>query len=211
HCRPPDVATLYLQGRGARTGLEAMLRIGARPRVVFIEVPSLFHILDEPLLEASFVPLWRIRTLIPPLRHNRNWLVLLYHRLFYERGGDTYDYPLPTQNVAEWNEAHAARFAGYLQESPEEQAARLAPLVAADVVPQIPARQQRGARIILFDSADPRIRARSPEKELRASLKAALPDVEFVDAPDDEMRIYRSDGRHFEAASGVQYFEWLMN
>jgi hypothetical protein len=208
HCRPRDVAGLYLQGRGARTGLEALLRIGARPRTVFIEVPSLFHILDEPLLEAVFAPLWRLRVLIPPLRHNRNWGVLLYHRLFYEAGGDTYVYSLPTVPVADWNEAHTAKFAGYMLESRQDEYVRG---ILVDVVPRVRELQRRGARVILFDSADPRIRARSPEKELRASLKAELPDVEFIDAPDDEMRIYRTDGRHFLDASGVQYFEWLMN
>jgi hypothetical protein len=71
--------------------------------------------------------------------------------------------------------------------------------------------QQQGARVILFDSADWRIRARSPEKELRASLRAALPDVEYIDAPDPQVPIYRYDGRHFTDSSGVQFFEFLMN
>lgn len=208
HCRPRDVAGLYLQGRGARTGLEALLRIGARPRTVFIETPSLFHILDEPLLDAVFAPLWRWRVLIPPLRHTRNWAVLLYHHVFYEGGGDEYEYALPTVPVADWNMAHAKKFAAYLQESRQDEYVRL---VVADVVPRVKELQRRGARVIFFDSADPRIRAGSPEKELRASLEAALPDVEFIDSPDDQMRIYRTDGRHFLDASGVQYFEWLMN
>jgi hypothetical protein len=207
HCRPREVAGLYLQGRGARSGLEALLRIGARPRTVFVEVPSLFHILDEALLEAAFPPVWRLRVLIPPLRHTRNWAVLLYHRLFYERGGDSYEYGLPKVPVAAWNEAHAAKFAGYLQESRQDDYVRD---IVVDTVPRIRELQRRGARVILFDSADPRIRAQSPEKELRASLKAALPDVEYVESPDDEMPIYRTDGRHFLDASGVQYFDWLM-
>ena len=209
HCRPPNVATLYLQGRGAITGLEAIRRSGSRPQVVFIEVPSLFHILDLPLLDAVFRPYyWRFRTLIPPLRLNRNWLVMFYHKILYESAGDIYAYPVPAEPVDAWNEAHAVNFAGYLREAVQDEDVRLA---TAALVPRVRELQQQGTRVILFDSADWRIRARSPEKELRASLRAALPDVEYIDAPDPEVPIYRYDGRHFTESSGVQFFEFLMN
>ena len=85
-CRPENVATIYLQGRSAMSGLEALRRTGAHPKVVFIEVSRLLIGVDENLIGTVFTPYyWRIRSLIPPLRHDRNWFVLWYRSEVYDR------------------------------------------------------------------------------------------------------------------------------
>src|SRR4051794_37891848 len=68
-CRPDNVASIYLQGRSAVTGLAALRRINAHPKVVFIESTTLLTGVDQDLLDSVFTPLyWRVRALVPPLR-----------------------------------------------------------------------------------------------------------------------------------------------
>ncbi len=80
-CRPDNVAAIYLQGRSGATGLEAILRLGAKPEVVFMETATLATGVDRDVLDVVFRPIyWHVRSLVPPLRHNRNWFVLLYRQ-----------------------------------------------------------------------------------------------------------------------------------
>jgi hypothetical protein len=51
NCRPDNVATIYLQGRSAMSGLEALRRTAARPQTVFIEI-----LLAHPLDHLSLAP-----------------------------------------------------------------------------------------------------------------------------------------------------------
>ena len=48
-------------------------------------------------------------------------------------------------------------------------------------------------------------------KEFVDEIKLQIPDVELIDAPDDKFPIYRIDGRHYTAASGLQFFNYLMD
>jgi hypothetical protein len=207
HCRPDDVASIYLQARGAMTGLEAILRAAARPEVVFVEIPTLMVGVDPAIVGAVFSPLWQIKMLIPPLRHNRNWVVMWYRQKIYDRRAPRFAIQTPTQSVAQWNQEMAAGIEPFLHDHPNDGAiARAIP----ELTERVRALQQAGSRIILFDPTDPRLRQFSPEKDLLARLQDALPDVEIVLAPDDEMPLYRRDGLHFHDASGLRFFNYLM-
>lgn len=208
NCRPDDVAAVYLQGRSAMSGLEAIRRVGAAPKVLFVEVTQLLIPADEHLLAAVFTPLyWRIRTLIPPLRHNRNWIVLFHRWRVHERYIDPDIWELPEQTVAEWYKLRSVQFGVY--QHPQSNRG-LAKAIVTDVAGRVRALQQNGTRVIFYNSVDPSIRNNPPSSELAAEIKSQMPDVEYINAPDDEFPIYRWDGMHFVAASGVQVFEYLM-
>ena len=216
NCRPDNVATLYLQGRSAMTGLEAIRLIGAHPKVLFIEVSTLTIGTDFELTNTVFVPLyWQLRSLVPPLRHDRNWVVLMYRSKVYERSPPRFNLEEPTASIVEWKESMAPRTPP-LDDRPIDDAteadlkARIANNIIADLKVRIHALQQQGTRVIFQDPVDPALRIRPPLRELRAALRSAFPDVEFIDAPDDLFPIYRWDRMHFQDASGLHYFNYLM-
>jgi hypothetical protein len=208
HCQPDTVAAIDLQGRSALSGLEAIRRIGARPQVVLIEVSTLLIPADAELLNAVFTPIyWRIRAAMPPLRHNRNWIVMLYRRQLYGRVSPQRAVELPRQTPAEWDRLMLPRMASYLTHTRLDEQVRGA---VSALSSQVRFLQARGTRVVLYDPIDARIKRVSPAQELRAAIAQALPDVAFIDAPDDQFPIYRMDGMHFETASGLQVFNDLM-
>jgi hypothetical protein len=208
-CRPANVATIPLQGRSAITGLEAIRRVGARPDIVFIEVPTLAVAVDEALIETVFVPVyWRIRALIPPLRHTRNWIILFYQKKEWKRVAFHYVIQFPPESVAEWNREHADRFSAVISGNGHGSRINMTIATIEDSVHEL---QQQGTRVIFFDPIDPRAKDISPDKEVRETLRAAFPDIPIVDTPDNEVPIYRHDGLHMDQSSGLQFFNYLMN
>lgn len=208
HCRADNVATIDLAGGSSLTALEAIRRLGARPELLFVEARNLIAEPDEALLRAVFVPgYWRLRNLIAPLHFNRNWVVLLWRWRAYKRLPPSPDLAFPQQPLAEWNQERARYFAPYMKEVVDPAGVQL-------MVNQFTARvrelERNGTRVIFYNPVDPRIRAMSPMKELKAALREALPEVDFIDAPDDQFPIYRPDGMHFTEASGLQFFDYLM-
>jgi hypothetical protein len=208
NCRPDNVASIYLQAGSAITGLEVIRRVGARPSVVFVEVTTAIMGEDAKLLGTVFIPLyWRIRLAVPPLRHNRNWLVLLYRLKAYERLGPAYSFQWPSQGLAQWNEARAAHIAPILQVYGYDY--NIDPPLA-ELTARVRELRHAGTRVIFYDSADPRVRAISWLRNLREKLKAAFPGVEMIEAPEEEAPMYRWDGLHFVDASGLWFFNYLM-
>jgi hypothetical protein len=78
------------------------------------------------------------------------------------------------------------------------------------VVPLVRTLQQRGTRVIMYNPTDPRIAKISPMKDLKAAIRVALPDVEYIDPPDDKLPHYRTGGLHLVGGSGVLLFNHLM-
>jgi hypothetical protein len=207
NCRPDNVASLYLQGSSALTGVEIIHRIGARPEVVFFEATmAAFTPLDETLLNEVLVPpYWQVRATVPPLNHNRNWMVMLYRALQPQTPGSL---DLPQMTTEEWSKQIEPRLAAYrdsnpsrLLVKPEEQKA----LVAA----KVRALRAQGVRVILHWPIDPQLNQIFPLKSWLALLKSELSDFEWYDPPDD-LPLYRWDGLHFLNGSGLHYFNYLM-
>jgi hypothetical protein len=177
-CRPENVATIYLWGRSGQSGLEAIIRTGARPELVFVETLQLAGIADPELKDAVFKPIyWWIRTLIPPLRYNRNWFVLL-NRKFIKRDpveakGPTFPLELPPMSLDEWDKEvlHPESWP-YFREVNNDNNIRIG---MEHLVPLVRTIQQRGARVIMYNPADPRLTKISPGKDLTAAIRAALP------------------------------------
>jgi hypothetical protein len=208
-CRPDNVASIYVQGGGPVTGLEVIRRVGAAPQLVFVDMQGLILGVDYNLIDAVFTPLyWHVRALVPPLRLNRNWFVLLYRKEAFARTPDKHVIDYPTQTVAEWNAQRASFFAPYIQQGSAGAAVKTA---IDDLTERVRELRQRGTRVIIFNPMDPRIRRNSPSRDLTMEIRLRMPDVELINAPDEEFPIYRYDGLHFTAASGLQFFEYLMN
>jgi len=208
HCRADNAATIDLAGGSSVTALEAIRRLGARPEVLFVEARNLIAEPDEALLGAVFVPgYWPLRNLIAPLHFNRNWVVLLWRWRAYKRLPPSPDLSLPDQSVEDWNRDKAASFAPYMKEVIDPASVRI---VAGELTGRVRELQRNGTRVVFYNPVDPRIRAMSPMTDLKAALRAALPEVDFIDAPDDRFPIYRPDGMHFTEASGLQFFNYLM-
>jgi len=205
HCRPDNVASLYLQGGSALTGIEIMRRIGAHPEVVFAEATTMHGRSDQRLLGEVFTPLyWRVRMAAPPLRHYRNWMVMLYRALLPPLAPPL---DLPAVTIEDWDKGIEPRLDPYRMPSlklwynVEERKA----IAAAE----LRALRQRGTRVILYSPADRRVNEASPTRDWLEPLKAELHDFEWFDTPPD-LPLYRYDGLHFVAGSGLHYFDYLM-
>jgi hypothetical protein len=208
HCRPDNVASIYLQGRSALTGLEVIRRVNARPEVVFVEVTTAMIGVDEKLLEAVFSPFSRhIQELVPALRRNRNWVILFYRRKIHRWSRPRYLIERPAQSIEQWNESRAPHIAPLLGGHDDNgNIDRIIP----EIVARVRELERSGTRVIFHDPADPRLRALPRARNLRDKLKAALPGVLMIEAPDAEQPLYRWDGLHFSDASGLWLFNYLM-
>jgi len=59
---------------------------GAVPEVLFVDVSGILFGVDKNLIDETFPPVyWRLRQLIPALRANRNWIVLGYRKIIWDR------------------------------------------------------------------------------------------------------------------------------
>jgi len=194
------------------TGLDAIRRVGAAPKMIFIDIQAILQGIDHDLIDAVFTPLyWRVRVLVPPLRLNRNWVVLLYRKMIFKRSPDQTVVEFPRQTLAQWNEQiNNPRMEDTLQDGQRHVGPELQSSIT-DLVQRIREFQERGARIIIYNPFDPRLRRVLFVKEVANEIKLQIPDVELIDAPDDKFPIYRIDGRHYTAASGLQFFNYLMD
>jgi hypothetical protein len=118
---------------------------------------------------------------------------------------DKFEYP--PLSLQEWNKLMEPSFAPWLRPYSNPAAVKA---VIAEVAAQVRALQERGTRVIFYNPPDPRIRSMAPATEFFAEIEAQMPGIEYIDAPDDQFPIYRRDGMHFSAASGLQFFEYLM-
>jgi hypothetical protein len=133
---------------------------------------------------------------------------MLYRWALYNPAQNSPVKVLPDQNVTQWNEAHANGFNAYMREFRMDSQI---PEFVKFVVERVRELQQHGTRVVFYFPADIRIKQLSPHKEFQSALEKELPDVQMVDPPDNEFPIYRPDGMHLHAASGVQFFDYLMH
>jgi len=206
-CQPDNVASLSLQGGHPASGIETILRVGARPKVLLVEAPTAHGAPDPTLMSDVFPPgYWRIRTAVPPLGSNRNWMVMLYRSLLPPPLLLKW-LELPPMSVEEWNKVIESRLEPYRRPgvratfSIEDRVAALATLLR-------PLREQ-GTRVILHSPMDPVLNETSPTKDWLMALKSDLSDLEWFEPPAD-LPIYRHEGIHLLPGSGLHYFDYLM-
>jgi hypothetical protein len=212
NCRPEHVASIYLQGLSAMSGLEAIVRVGARPEVIFVETATLRFGFDQHLIDVVFQPIYsQVRNLIPPLRFNRNWFVLLNRKIIYDDPNPEF-HPhstlyLPPQSLEQWDKEVVLPRLSPLLHDTNDWSVRI---TVDQLVSYVRTLQQRGTRVIMYNPVDPQLTEYSPMKERKEAIRAGLPDVEYIDPPDDKLPIYRFDGEHLMGASGVLLFNYLM-
>jgi len=220
-CRPENVATLYLQGLGAMTGLEAISIVGAMPKIIFIETTTIDRGISKSLLDSVYRPLyWRIQSAIPILAIHNNWVLLLtqyltwYHTNPIFRGVKNLE--LPAITLEEYNsDVLEKRIAPYLKDTlNKDQRDNYSQIIKSEIIPKLKEQiiyfKSKGIRVIFFDPSDSRIKSLSTIKILNEEIKKAMPDVEYLDSLDGSVQVYRHDGLHLLPPSGVEYFNAMM-
>lgn len=203
--RPPDVATLFIPGSGAMTGLEIILRSAARPQVVLVEVDFADRGVDEDLISHVFDPTaLTLRNAVPIFQDENNLLNLLAkasipHRITVA--------DRPSVTVADWRQQIRSRIDYYVSgfSNPyEPDPNRLTQLQA-----QVRELEAHGARVVFFfDPLDPDIAAAPQISKWRRAVQRAFPDHQFIPAANSALHLL--DGIHFFRYAGIQYFEYLL-
>jgi hypothetical protein len=203
--RPQDVATLFIPGSGAMTGLEIILRSGARPQVVLVEVDFADRGVDDDLISHVFDPArLALRKAMPMFQEENNLLNLLAKASIPHR---TTVADRPSMTVAEWRMEIRSRIDYYVSgfsNTYEPDQNLLARLQA-----QVKELGAHGARVVFFfDPLDPDIATAPQISKWRPAVQSAFPDHQFIPAADSALHLL--DGIHFFRYAGIQYFEYLL-
>jgi hypothetical protein len=203
--RPTDVATLFIPGSGAMTGLEIIVRSAARPQVVLVEVDFADRGVDEDLISHVFDPATlALREAMPIFQEENSLLNLLAkasipHRITI---GDR-----PSMTVAEWRKQIRSRIDYYVSgfSNPYEPDQKL----LARLANQVKELEAHGARaVFFFDPLDQDIAAAPQISKWRRAVQSAFPDHQFIPAANSALHLL--DGIHFFRYAGIQYFEYLL-
>jgi hypothetical protein len=203
--RPTDVATLFIPGSGAMTGLEIIVRSAARPQVVLVEVDFADRGVDEDLISHVFDPATlALREAMPIFQEENSLLNLLAktsipHRITI---GDR-----PSMTVAEWRKQIRSRIDYYVSgfSNPHEPDQKL----LARLANQVKELEAHGARaVFFFDPLDQDIAAAPQISKWRRAVQSAFPDHQFIPAANSALHLL--DGIHFFRYAGIQYFEYLL-
>jgi hypothetical protein len=203
--RPADVATLFIPGSGAMTGLEIILRSAARPRVVLVEVDFADRGVDEDLISQVFDPAaLTLRKAVPIFQGENNLLNLLAkasipHRITIA--------DRPSMTVAQWRKQIRSRIDYYVSgfSNPYEPDQNVLTRLQAQVK-ELEAHGTRG--VFFFDPLDRDIAAAPQISKWRRAVQSAFPDHQFIAAADSALHLL--DGIHFFRYAGIQYFEYLL-
>ncbi len=203
--RPPDVATLFIPGSGAMTGLEIILRSAARPQLVLVEVDFADRGADEDLISHVFDPTaLTLRKAMPIFQDENNLLNLLAKASIPHR---TTVADRPSMTVAEWRQQIRSRIDYYVSgfSNPYEPD----PNRLKQLKTQVKKLEALGARIVFFfDPLDRDIAAAPQISKWRQAVQSAFPDHQFIPAADAALHLL--DGIHFFRYAGIQYFEYLL-
>jgi hypothetical protein len=205
--RPADVATIFVAGNGAMTGLEIILRSGARPQVVLIEVDFADRGVDDDLIAHVFDPAaLALRKAMPIFQDENNLLNLLvkasisrrHHNVVADR---------PQVTVAEWRKEIRSRIDYYV--SGFSHPYKLNLNLLGRLQTQVKELEARGTRVVFFFDPLDRDIAVAPEiLKWREAVRSAFPEHQFIPAADPPLHLM--DGIHFFGYAGVQYFEYLL-
>ena len=203
--RPPDVATLFIPGSGAMTGLEIILRSAARPQVVLVEADFADRGVDEDLIAHVFDPTTlTLRKAVPIFQDENNLLNLLAKASIPHR---TIVADRRSTTVADWRQQIRSRIDYYVSgfSHPYEPDQNLLARLQA----QVKELEAHGARVVFFfDPLDRDIAAAPQISKWRQAVQSAFPDHQFIPAANSALHLL--DGIHFFRYAGIQYFEYLL-
>lgn len=205
--RPDDVATLFMPGNGAMTGIETILRSGARPQVVLVEVDFADRGVDEELISHLFDPAAiALRRAMPMFQDENNLLNLLVKASISHHPHNTVA-DRPQVSVAEWRNVIRSRIDYYVAGFGHPY--NLNQTLLRRLKTQVEELEARGTRVVFFfDPLDQEIAAAPEIREWRQAVQSAFPDHQFIPAADRPLHLM--DGIHFFGYAGVQYFEYLL-
>ncbi len=207
--RPPNVATLFLQGCGAMSGLEVLVCSGAIPELVLIEVDFLNRGIQQSLISTIFAsPLCWFKRYLPCLRCENN----LPNLLFKSRMNPPHINDSPDEMPETWNAKLQPKIDHYLNDFvrcslPRDDIMDALIMTLKDRVCQL---EQRGCKIAFFiDPINPRLAALPAFKIFHERVRHEFPMYPIIEATSDQF-YYLTDGIHFFAQSGKEFFDYLM-
>jgi hypothetical protein len=205
--RPADVATLFMAGNGAMTGLEIILRSGARPQLVLVEVDFADRGVDEDLISHLFDPtMIALRRAMPIFQDENNLLNLLVKASLSHRPRNSVA-DRPKISVAEWRNEIRERIDYYVAGFGHRY--KLNQAFLRRLQTQVEELETRGTRVVFFfDPLDQEIAAAPEIAGWRQAVQNAFSDHQFIPAADYPLHLL--DGIHFFGYAGVQYFEYLL-
>jgi hypothetical protein len=206
--RPADVATIFMPGNGAMTGLEIILRSGARPQLVLVEVDFADRGVDEDLISHLFDPaMVALRRAMPIFQDENNLLNLLVKASLSHRPHNAVA-DRPKVSVAEWRNKIRERIDYYVAGFGHPYKINQAFLRRLKT--QVKELETRGTRVaFFFDPLDQEIAAAPEIGGWRQAVRNALSDHQFIAAAGGSS-LHLLDGIHFFGYAGVQYFEYLL-
>jgi hypothetical protein len=205
--RPADVATIFMPGNGAMTGLEIILRSGARPQLVLVEVDFADRGVDEDLISHLFDPtMVALRRAMPIFQDENNLLNLLVKASLSHRSHNAAA-DRPNVSVAEWRNKIRERIDYYVAGFGHPY--KLSQAFLRRLKTQIEELETRGTRVVFFfDPLDQEIAAAPEIGGWRQTVRDAFFDHQFIPAAGGSLHLL--DGIHFFGYAGVQYFEYLL-
>ncbi|MBV8120064.1 MAG: hypothetical protein JO081_09025, partial [Alphaproteobacteria bacterium] len=181
--RPDDVATLFMAGNGAMTGLEIILRSGARPQLVLVEVDFADRGVDEDLMSHLFDPtMVALRRAMPIFQDENNLLNLLVKASVSRRPRNAVA-DRPKISVAEWRNEIRERIDYYVAGFGHPY--KLNQSFLSRLEAQVAELETRGTRVVFFyDPLDREIAAAPEIGAWRQAVENAFSDHQFIPAAD---------------------------
>jgi hypothetical protein len=205
--RPADVATIFMPGNGAMTGLEIILRSGATPQVVLVEVDFADRGVDDDLISHVFDPAAQALRKAMPIFQDENNLLNLLVKASISRRHHNAAVDRPQVTVAEWRKEIRSRIDYYV--SGFSHPYTLNQNLLRRLQSQVKELEARGTRVVFFlDPLDRDIAAAPEILEWRQAVRSAFADHQFIPAADAPLHLI--DGMHFFGYAGLQYFEYLL-
>jgi hypothetical protein len=205
--QPADVATLFMAGNGAMTGLEIILQSGATPQITLVEVDFADRGVDEDLIAHLFEPAALALRRAMPIFQDENNLLNLLVKASISRHPHNAVADRPQMPVAEWRNEIRARIDYYVASFSHPY--RLNQPLLERLKAQVKALEQRGTRVVFFfDPLDQEIAAAPEIQAWRQAVRGSFPDHQFIPAASGALHLM--DGIHLFGYAGVQYFQYLL-
>jgi hypothetical protein len=205
--RPADVATLFMPGNGAMTGLEIILRSGARPKIILVEVDFADRGVDEELIDHLFDPTALALRKAMSMFQDENNIINLVVKASISRRPHNAAADRPQISAAEWRLETRERIDHYV--AGFSQPYQLNKELFERLKLQVKSLEQRGAHVVFFlDPLDQEIAAAPAIQAWRQGVRSAFPDHQFIPAASGLLHLL--DGIHFFGYAGIQYFQYLL-
>jgi hypothetical protein len=204
---PHNVATIYVQGSGAMNGLEVIRRSGAAPELILVELDFLNRGVNESLINRIFdSPFFRLKKIFPLLRLENNLANLLFKSKIKN---DPKDKPPYAPHV--WDEKIKPRIEDVVRSY--SQAPMLSDYATDQVVLKLKEilfeLEQRGCTIIFFvDPIHPQLAELPVFQTWHQRARSEFSHYLMIEPSD--AYYYLSDGVHFHAQSGKDFFDHLL-